>query len=287
MPDDFLELQGEVEALYAGPLDCFVEQRKQLQARAKQEFPEIAARIGGLRKPTRTASAVNQLRAQQRTVFDAVVESGFELREAIGRGDPSTALKERQVAIGRALDAIEEAWGETALTPVLRQRIGNTLQAISVGIEETAETADERTALVVEALRGRLTADLEPPGLEVLMGLQPGRRPRVASAKTAAEPSGTKAGKGASAKAPRPVKAREAAAQERRRKARQRALQKEIDQRIERAAKVEREMEAARERVLQLQDELEQARTRRTELRADLDAEVARRRELEAELRSL
>ena len=286
MPDELLDLQAEVEDLYAGPLDRFVEQRKELQLRAKQEFPAIAGRIGGLRKPTRTASAVNQLRAQARPIFDGVVESGFELRAAIGRGDPSQALKDRQSAIGRALDAIDAAWGETAPTPVQRQRIANTLQAISVGIDETAEVADERTALVVEALRGRLTADLEPPGLEVLMGLQPGRRPRVETSKAGAEPSAPKTGKPGS-KASKPSRPREQSARERRRASKRRALQKKIDGSVERAQALEREMATARERVLELQDQLEQARARRAELRADLDAEVVRRRELEGELRSV
>lgn len=282
MPDDLEQLQDEVETLYAGPLEGFVAQRKELQARAKREFPAIAARVGALRKPTRTAYAVNRLRSLHRSTFDAVVRSGVELRDAIGRGDPSQALKDRQTAISRALDAIEEEWGETPPTPAQRQQMAKTLQAISVGIDVSTEPTDDRAVLVVEALRGRLTADLDPPGLEVLMGLQPGRRPRQATVK-AASASPSKNTAPISAKG----SAKGAAATSRRRKAQQRLLEKKIEKSMGGSRKIEAEMEAARKRVLDLQDQLEGARARRAELRAELDAEVARRRQLEAELRSL
>ena len=289
MPDDLAQLRREIAALFAGPLDAFVGQRKKLQARAKEEFPDLAATVGALRKPTRTAWVVNRLLAEEPGVFDALVESGFRLRDAIAQGDPSQALQDRQAAISRALDAIETSWGEGTMAPAQRQRIANTLQALSVGIDEAVDPSDERASLVVAALRGRLTADLDPPGLEVLMGLVPGRNTRSSSKKRSADRQasgkGRKGSKGVSRTSAKGGRAE--AAEERKRKARQRALRKKIDQSIARGTKIEGEMEAARAHVLELQDRLEEARTRRAELREQLDAEVARRRELESELRGL
>lgn len=285
VPDDLAELREEIEALYAGPLDRFVAQRKVLHARAKEVSSEVAERVAALRKPTRTAAAVNRLRTEERSRFDDVVNSGIELRAAIGDGDPSTALAQRQESIGRALEVIDASWGPNGPTPSQRQRMANTLQAISVGIDEGAEPADARTALVLEALRGRLTSDLEPPGLEVLMGLQPGRRRRPAKPKSVKRATSTKAKRTkAGAKA---TKAGADAAEARRLRARKRALQKKIDASRSRCAQLETDMDDARTRVLELQAQLEEARERRATMRADLDAEVARRRKLEAELRSL
>lgn len=287
MPDELIELQDDVEALYAGPLDRFVEQRRQLQGRAKQDFPGIAPQIGSLRKPTLTAAAINQLRARDRSIFDEVVSSGFELREAIGRGDPSQALADRQSAIRRALEAIEAAWGDGGPTLAQRQRMANTLQAISVGVDESVEPVDERTESVVAALRGRLTADLEPPGLEVLMGLQPGRRPQRAEKKPAKASNLSGSAVATRGGATGTAKAEADAAEGRRRQARAKQLQQEIEESRERGRALDAEMEAARTKVLELQDLLEGARSRRADLRRELDAEVARRRKLETELRSL
>ena len=56
-----MELEEEIDSLYAGPLDEFVRERDELARRLNREGDrEACARVKALRKPTVGAWALNQ-----------------------------------------------------------------------------------------------------------------------------------------------------------------------------------------------------------------------------------
>lgn len=168
-PDSDIELAR----LYALPLTDFTAERNALAARLRKAGKrKEAAEVQGLRKPAASTWAINQLLSREADKIEALLAAGERARTAqrqslAGRATGTGALREALQEVrslleelrGRAVAFLSEA-GHAAGTAVV-DRLASTLQALAF---------DRAAAAAVE--RGWLTDDLEPPGFEVLAGLQ-------------------------------------------------------------------------------------------------------------------
>src|SRR5579859_2673358 len=145
---------GAVEALYRGPLDAFVAERKRLAGELKAGGDKDgAARLVKLGRPSISAWAVNQLYWHEREAFDRLLATAARLR----RGEHDAASEhQRALSALRALTAtLLTGAGHAAPESTLR-RVTTTLAALAVtgGFEPDPP--------------GALVADREPPGFEAL-----------------------------------------------------------------------------------------------------------------------
>ncbi|HEX2643156.1 MAG TPA: hypothetical protein VHU81_09200 [Thermoanaerobaculia bacterium] len=165
------KLDEEIAALYAAPLESFITERNALASRLKKEKDrEGSDEVKALRKPTPSAWAVNQLFQQEPARMDELLGAGERARKALHEAITSGGAESLRGAIQEARGLIEELRqraleflseeGRSA-NPAMGERIGTNLQSLTF-TPAAAETAR----------RGWLDADLDPPGFEVLAGLQ-------------------------------------------------------------------------------------------------------------------
>jgi hypothetical protein len=164
-------LDEEIAALYAGPLEGFIAERNALASRLKKEKDSAAAEeVKALRKPTPSAWAVNQLFQHEPAKMDELLGAGERAREALQEAITSGGAESLRGAIQEARGLIEDlrqralallSEGGRSANPAMGERIGTNLQSLTF-TPAAAETAR----------RGWLDADLDPPGFEVLAGLQ-------------------------------------------------------------------------------------------------------------------
>jgi hypothetical protein len=203
------ELEREIDRLYALPLADFIGERNELAKRLKAAGDsQTADEVKALAKSSVTAWAVNALYHHQREAFDALIEAAAAVRAALaGKGDRREAEAARRQALrallGRAAKILARA-GHAA-TPANRQRVSHTL-----------ETLAARDPAMEGPRPGRLVADLEPQGFDILAGLAASlapARPTAARAARSAARKGAKASpeKGATAAAKVADERREAA----------------------------------------------------------------------------
>lgn len=293
-------LDEEIGRLYAVPLEAFIGERNALAARLKKEGDAAGSgAVKALKKPTPSAWAVNQLFQRERERMDELLDAGEQARsalhEAITRGGAESlrgAIQESRRLIEdlrqRALGFLSE--GGRPATAAMAERIGTNLQSLTF-----------TPAAAQAAERGWLETDLDPPGFEVLAGLQiaagdrGGARPAPAPAK-AAKPEPARPGR-EKAQAPSKQEREEARLREwrEREEERQRAQQEREEARLrERLEAAEEEADQAAAEARGLQEEAEKtaraaAEARRAaekaQDRADKAAEaLARAREALAEV---
>ncbi|MBZ5557041.1 MAG: hypothetical protein LAO77_07160 [Acidobacteriia bacterium] len=159
-------LEAKIDRLYQLALDEFTAARNTL---AKSLTGADAALVKQLVKPTVVPWAVNQVYWRARPVYDRVLESGEKLRKAqIG------ALEGRAADVRAASDAHRRAIADAV------REAEQLMKGTGVG----KNPSDSRPLLtrVFEALsltptppepHGRLTAELQPAGLEALAGITP------------------------------------------------------------------------------------------------------------------
>jgi hypothetical protein len=175
---DDQQLQGELERLYALPPAAFTGARNELAARLRREGRrDAAAEVKALPRPTPSAWATSRLMRLEPARLRALLAAGEQARQAQGQvlggggASPTAAAAARlRDALGKARTLIEElrrrglellgASGSPA-SSAIADRLGADLQAL-------AFTAGAESAIA----RGWLDHDLEPPGFEVLAGLQ-------------------------------------------------------------------------------------------------------------------
>lgn len=162
---------AEIRGLYQGPLDEFIAARNALAARLRKEKrADDAAEVKALPKPTPSAWAVNLLFDRQPGKMDALLEAGKRARaaqrEAVsGRGAES--LRET-IRAARGL-ADELRWDAAHLFAGLgRPASRDLVERIAANLQALAFSP----AAAEEASRRWLDRDLDPPGFEVLAGLQ-------------------------------------------------------------------------------------------------------------------
>jgi hypothetical protein len=173
------DLDAEIERLYRGPLDAFTSARNDLaKQRRKAGGKDDAERVRVLPKPTPSAWAVNVLFDRESEKMDALLAAGERARAG-----------QRQAVAGRGVEALRASLGEVrGLIDELRRRgaavLAESGRAVSRDVIERIGTDLQALALspdaAEEASRHWLDHDLDPPGFEVLAGLQLAGAPVVA-----------------------------------------------------------------------------------------------------------
>jgi hypothetical protein len=165
------DIETALDDLYAVDPDAFTERRNALAKRLKADGdPDGAARVRALRKPVRSAWAVNRLVREDRPGVDALLSVGDRLRAAQRRalsGGGADELRERSDERRRLVSGLTQeavkllGSGEPGAAVV--EDVGATLEAASI---------DEEAAALV--LAGRLTKPLpRPAGFGDVAGLRP------------------------------------------------------------------------------------------------------------------
>jgi hypothetical protein len=231
------DIERAIDELYEQDPDAFTERRDALAKRLKAEGEaEGAARVRALRKPVRSAWAVNRLVREDRVAVEALIAVGDRLRAAQRRalsGAGADELRERseerrRLVSGLTQEAVKLLGGEPAAAVV--EDVGATLEAASI---------DEEAAGLV--LAGRLTKPLpRPSGFGDVAGLRP-----VASRAEREEP-------------PEPSPA-EQRAEERRREREARAAEEREHKARTSVARLRTEIDELQARVAKKKDELRAA----------------------------
>jgi hypothetical protein len=161
------DLERELDALYALPLDAFTKARNDLAARLKKAHQEeAAAAVRALRKPSVVAGAANALARSEPKLVASLLQAGDHLRDVQQRalagegdqGDVSDAAAAERDAIRRLVTAARELLG----TPAALDRLAQTLRAAAV---------DPAARPLLE--RGRLTEELNAVGFGPLEAVTP------------------------------------------------------------------------------------------------------------------
>jgi hypothetical protein len=238
------------DELYGLPLKDFTAARTAAVTKAKQDGdPDLARRIGELRKPTSVGWLANQLSRKNAEQIQGLADLGQTLRDAMRRlaGDELRKSAGRQQQAVYAL--VREAEKLTAVSAETKR-----------GLEQTLHAAIVDPQVAAELVRGRLTGTLTRSGFPE-MQLDP----------AAAAPA-----------PPSPQKAQRAARRDREllRAEAERAAQA-YAQAQQTQAEAEQAAREAQARVEQLRDELDAALTEQN--RAESEVRSARREVREAD----
>jgi DNA repair exonuclease SbcCD ATPase subunit len=147
-----MSYEQAVAALYQGPLESFVAERKRLSGELKGSGDKDgSAKLGKLARPPISAWVVNQLYFRERDTFDELLESAALLR----KGDLGATSAHREALAtlrGQAAALLTES-GHGASEATLR-KVTTTLSALAASGGFDPD------------LPGALSADREPPGFE-------------------------------------------------------------------------------------------------------------------------
>jgi hypothetical protein len=279
------DLDDELARLYRGPLEGFTAARNELAKQLRKLGQgEDADRVKSLAKPTPSAWAVNVLFDRDREKMDALLVAGKRARTAqqqavSGRG--AEALREGLGTVRRLIDELRRlgvgilAEAGRGASRAIMERIGTDLQALALS-----------PAAAEEASRRWLDRDLDPPGFEVLAGLQLAGAPVVDIAARRAQREEKRApAKKAPPPPPEPRKAHPSKPKGETERERKEREHREAAER----ARQEREAERIRRLVEVAEAKLERARNEANTLRevaeaAEKTASDVRRRAEAAEL---
>jgi len=160
-----------VDALFQLPLAEFTAARNTLAAQLKKSGrAEEAARIKTLAKPSISAWVVNQLFWRHRKLYDRLMASGEQFRDA-----QAAQLAGKSADIRKPLEARRKALADlsqaaaTVLKDASHQPTPDTMRRVTTTLEALSTLAS-----VPGAPRGgQLTDDVDPPGFETLAALIP------------------------------------------------------------------------------------------------------------------
>lgn len=174
------QFEEGLDALYRAPLSDFIAERKRLAQRLKQSLDERWTAVSKQPKPVVSAWVVNRLALDHAESLDALREAGDAVRE-LQTGARKAEAEEHRQAAGQRRAALEEALerAEELLDDAGSAIARSTLLRVRSSLESLAIFG---TAASPEPPAGRLSQDIEPPGLDVLaqIQLQPGRRKKAA-----------------------------------------------------------------------------------------------------------
>jgi hypothetical protein len=197
------DLERELDALYALPLNEFTKARNDLAARLKRAHQsDASAAVKSLKKPTNVAWTANHLARVVPDQVASLLEAGRRLRETqqqalSGEADPdevAAATSAQRTAVRLLVGSAKRELADRA-TPALLDRLDRTLQASAV--DETARDllgrgrlTDEVTAvgfgpLEVVERRGPSPDDIARAARERLTALRSEARRLSAEARTA------------------------------------------------------------------------------------------------------
>ena len=167
MPDE------DLDRLYGLPLDQFTAARNDLAGELKGAGDDEAAkRVKGLKKPTRSAGAINRAVRERRADAEELLTAAKDLRSAQeemlgggGREPVDEATARERAALDRFMDAVEaelEAGG--GASGAMLERARSTLQALPGDPDLQQEFEAGRVAEDHEAVGfGGLTVSPAPP----------------------------------------------------------------------------------------------------------------------------
>lgn len=168
-------VEAVAEALYGAALSTFTAERKRAAGELKARGDKAAAAaVARLPRPGLSAWVVNRLWREDRDDLDALLATGDRVRDGDRAG-----LDAQRAALGRLRTraaAILASDGHAA-SPATIQRVVTTLQALSA----LGTWAPDRP--------GRLLADRDPPGFEVMLGAVLEAPPTRGAAPAAAPPA--------------------------------------------------------------------------------------------------
>jgi hypothetical protein len=167
------DLDRELDALYALPLDAFTKARNDLATRLRKAHQdEAAAQVRALKKPTVVAWSANALAHAHPDLVHELLEAGEQLRDVQQRSLAGTSSAQevahastRERDAVRALVAAARSSGGSRATPQVLDRLSQTLRAAAV---------DPAVAPTLAA--GRLTEELQAVGFGPLEAVEPKRR---------------------------------------------------------------------------------------------------------------
>jgi hypothetical protein len=275
------DLDDELERLYRRPPGEFIAARNELakqvgKSAGKAEADEVRA----LPKPTPSAWAVNALFEREEERMDALLAAGERARagqkEAVaGRG--AEALRASLEAARKLVEEMRRrgaallAGAGIALSKAASERLAANLQALAFS-----------PAAEAEAARRWLDRDLDPPGFEVLAGLQLAGAPVVDFAARKAQREAKKEEKPQPERklhaVPKPAPAQPARDEEerKRREAVERAqAEREAERRRRRIAVAEEKLARARNEAAAAKAEVAQAQKAASEARRGAEAAEA------------
>jgi hypothetical protein len=166
-----MDLEKEIDKLYAAPAEEFVRRRKALAQKLRKEGERAGAmRVEDLRKPTTAAAVVNRLARSERMNVRALLAAGERLHEAqaslLSGGEPEGVRKAAEDE-RRAISALLAAARKEGANDAILRRAESTLHAAAISPEGRAVLAE-----------GRLTTDLEAAGFG-LEGMPAPKRKRA------------------------------------------------------------------------------------------------------------
>jgi len=257
------ELDAEIASLYSLPLAEFTPARNALSARLRREGDrEASERVKGLAKPTASAWAVNVLFRDEAEKMDALLAAGAAAHRALGDSLQKGAAeslrraieeeREHRDALRRRAEAILTKAGGAPGRAII-DRVGANLEALALN-PEAAEAAERRW----------LDRDLDPPGFEVMAGLQLGARQERRGLRLVPAPAETK------------EKAKKPQAEDREQRAERERREREEAKLRERIARAEEKVEHLAAEVESLSKEA--GRAEKSAAEAERTAEEARRR---------
>jgi len=153
------DLEGATQMLFVAPPEEFTKNRDALAERLKTEGDaEGARRVAALRKPVRSAWAVNRLAHEDRSTVEQLVQAGERLRAAQRRaisGTGAEGLREESEERGRLVNL---------LTRQAAAALGGNPSAVVVEeIAATLEAASADESAAGRVLEGRLSKPLTRP----------------------------------------------------------------------------------------------------------------------------
>jgi hypothetical protein len=168
---------ARVDRLYIMPLDEFTAERNALAAQLRTAGEgDAAAEVKALRKPSRSAWAVNRLVRAEPELLEALLGAGGELRQAHRQAAAGKGAQQLRAAAEAEREAVERLVSrldtvvDGPVSDALREAVRNTLHA--------ASSSEEARELVAA---GRVVRDLQP------VGLGPVPADKVAAAAAAAD----------------------------------------------------------------------------------------------------
>jgi hypothetical protein len=262
---------AEIQRLYRLPPEEFTPARNELAKRLRKEgHKDTAAEVQALPKPTPSAWAVNALFERQPKKMEALLGAGERARAA-----------QREAVSGRGAEALRESIrAARGLSDELRWEAG---QVLAEQGKPPSRIMVERIAANLQALafspaaseaaaRGWLDGDLEPPGFEVLAGLQVAGAPVVdLTARREAKREAEEEKKPRAVEPPKAVPPKERPAE----KARREREEREAERLRKQIAAAEEKVKSARAEADSLDDEAKQAEKAAADLRRQ--AETAER----------
>ncbi len=271
------ELDAEIRALYRGSFDEFIAARNALAVRLRKEKrTEDAARVKPLPKPTPSAWAVNLLFEREAKKMADLLAAGETARSAQSEAVSGGGAEPLRQAIRDARRLADELRWDAArlLSEGGRSPSRDVVERIAANLQALAFSP----AAAEEAARGWLDRDLDPPGFEVLAGLQlagspPAKearkeeaqgpapaRPKIVRSQDKAKEDGERKKREAAEQARRRIALAEEKAEQARAEAK--PLRKEAEQAERAAAEARRQAEEAEKAAARARERYEQAAER-------------------------